>query len=181
MSQRVKRQHLSLFKQSTWLSFHLRYRKKFDWIVSQIKSFSQCWDFAYQKKVANFVKTRMIEFSPKRLLSRKWLEILSWFNGTAFYVFFETRNAQQLINFTKQILERCTSKVKVSVPNQQNQQKNGDLKFHFQNFFLVRTFKRKLERQCFNLSQKTYRKQKRSLYNENWRFYTWSGRGTKLK
>ena len=88
LSQRVKRQHLSLFKQSTWLSFHLRYRKKFDWIVSQIKSFSQCWDFAYQKKVVCFCQNpNMITFSPKRLLSRKWLEILSWFNRYCFSCF----------------------------------------------------------------------------------------------
>ena len=87
LSQRVKRPHLSLIQQSTWLSFHLRYKKKFDWIVSHIKSFSQCWDFAYQKKVVCFVKIRTIAFSPKRLLSRKWLEILSWFNMYCFSCF----------------------------------------------------------------------------------------------
>ena len=155
LSQRVKRQHLSLFKQSTWLSFHLRYRKKFDWIVSQIKSFSQCWDFVYQKKVVCFCQNpNMIAFSPKRILSRKWLEILSWFNGIAFYVFFEIRNAQQLINFTKQILERCTSKVKVSVPNQQNQQKKWRLEISFWKIFFGKDFKRKSQTLVLTLTYK---------------------------
>ena len=131
----VKTRLLSLSKLSTWLSFHLHYRKKFDWIVPQKKSFSQCSALVYQKKVVFLSKPKWWHL--KNNSFELWNEHISWIQMSKgdsrcrllCFTFNESskmRKTTKMIKFFELDVVWCYL---VSLLNHLNQQKNGRLNF----------------------------------------------------